>query len=360
MNSVWDAVVGQPTAVARLRLLAERPTHAYLFVGPDGAGKEIAARAFAARLITGSDDATSRVADLVMRGGFVDVTEIVREGAALDADEAQSIVHQSVLTPTESDIRVVIVHEVHLMRDTAAARLLKTFEEPNDRLIFILLTEQLLPTLETIASRCVTVGLPALSTSVITDQLIREGVNPDVATRSARSAGGSMDRARILITDSALAQRQAAFSEVPYQLDGSGAAVTKVVEAVSALIERAAEPLLSKQEAELDSLEDRVKLVGERGSGRRVLAEAHKRQLRKFKTDELREGLSLIAAEYHKVITSLQDGVDPNIYARAIHDVHDAISALPLNVNETLLLHALFAKCPSLHMIAGRRNLIEA
>jgi DNA polymerase-3 subunit delta' len=101
-------------------------------------------------------------------------------------------------------------------------------------------------------------------------------------------------------------------------------------------------------------------LVGERGSGRRVLAEAHKRQLRKFKTDELREGLSLIAAEYHKVITSLQDGVDPNIYARAIHDVHDAVSALPLNVNETLLLHALFAKCPSLHMIAGRRNLIEA
>jgi hypothetical protein len=40
--------------------------------------------------------------------------------------------------------------------------------------------------------------------------------------------------------------------------------------------------------------------------------------------------------------------------------VHDAVSALPLNVNETLLLHALFAKCPSLHMIAGRRNLIEA
>jgi hypothetical protein len=52
--------------------------------------------------------------------------------------------------------------------------------------------------------------------------------------------------------------------------------------------------------------------------------------------------------------------MDPNIYARAIHDVHDAVSALPLNVNETLLLHALFAKCPSLHMIAGRRNLIEA
>jgi len=128
---------------------------------------------------------------------------------------------------------------------------------------------------------------------------------------------------------------------------------------VNALIERAAEPLLTQQEAELVSLEERVKMVGERGSGRRALAEMHKRQLRKFKTDELREGLALIAAEYHKVVVSLQDGVDPTIYAQAVHDVHDAISAMTLNVNESLLLHALFAKCPSLHMIAGRRAMIE-
>ena len=360
MNSVWDAVVGQPAAIARLRLLAERPTHAYLFVGPEGAGKEVAARAFAARLVTGSEDATSRAADLIMRGSFVDVTEVIREGAAVDSDEAQAIVHQSVLTPTEADIRVVIVHEVHLMRDTAAARLLKTFEEPNEQLVFILLSEQLLPTLDTIASRCVIINLPGLSAPVIAEQLCSEGINPDTALRAARSAGGNLERARILVTDTALAQRQAAFSEVPYQLDGSGAAVVKVVESVSALIERAAEPLLAKHEAELEALEDRVKLIGERGSGRRVLAEAHKRQLRKFKTDELREGLALIAAEYHKVITSLQDGVDPLIYTRAIHEIHDAITALGLNVNETLLLHAVFARCPSLHMIAGRRDLIEA
>lgn len=360
MTSVWDAVVGQTSAVAQLRLLAERPTHAFLFVGPEGAGKETAARAFAARLVTGSHDATSRVADLIMRGGFVDVTEIIREGAAVDSDEAQAIVQQSVLTPTEADLRVVIVHEVHLMHENAAARLLKTFEEPNDRLVFILLSEQLLPTLETIASRCVIVNLPALDAGIIAEQLGREGISSEIATRAARSAGGSLDRARILVTDTALAQRQAAFAEVPYQLDGSGAAVARVAESVSALIERAAEPLLAKHEAELAALEDRVKLVGERGSGRRLLAEAHKRQLRKFKTDELREGLSLIAAEYHKVITSLQAGVDPTLYGHAIHDVHDAMSGLSLNVNETLLLHALFAKCPSLQMIAGRRDLIEA
>ena len=357
---MWDAVVGQDVAVARLRALAERPTHAYLFVGPDGAGKEVAARAFAARIVTGSEDAESRAADLIMRGGFVDVTEIIREGAAVDKEEAQAIVQASVMTPTEADIRVVIVHEVHLMRDDAAARLLKTFEEPNDQLVFILLAEQLIPSLTTIASRCVVVHFPALQPSIIVERLVTEGVHRETATRAAKSAGGSLVRARILVTDSALAERQAAFAAVPYQLDGSGAAVARAVESVTALIERAAEPLLAQQEAELEALEQRVKLVGERGSGRRVLAEQHKRQLRKFKTDELREGLALIAAEYHKVVVSLQDGVDPAIYERAVHEVYDATSAMSLNVNEMLLLHALFAKCPSLHVIAGRRDLIEA
>jgi hypothetical protein len=52
--------------------------------------------------------------------------------------------------------------------------------------------------------------------------------------------------------------------------------------------------------------------------------------------------------------------VDPAIYALAVQHIHDAMSALSLNVNETLLLHSLFAKCPSLHMIAGRRSMIEA
>lgn len=246
------------------------------------------------------------------------------------------------------------------MRDDAAARLLKTFEEPNEQLVFVLLAEQLIPSLTTIASRCVVIHFPALQPSIIVERLVTEGVNRETATRAAKSAGGSLERARILVTDSALAERQAAFAAVPYQLDGSGAAVARAVESVTALIERAAEPLLAQQEAELEALEQRVKLVGERGSGRRMLAEQHKRQLRKFKTDELREGLALIAAEYHKVVVSLQDGVDPAIYERAVHEVYDAVSAMSLNVNETLLLHALFAKCPSLHVIAGRRDLIEA
>ena len=57
-GSVWDDVVGQPDAIARLRAAADvGPVHAYLFVGPAGSTKLQAARAFAARLIGGTEDA---------------------------------------------------------------------------------------------------------------------------------------------------------------------------------------------------------------------------------------------------------------------------------------------------------------
>ena len=46
--SVWDGVVGQRRAIDRLRASAADPVHAYLFVGPPGSTKDVAARAFAA------------------------------------------------------------------------------------------------------------------------------------------------------------------------------------------------------------------------------------------------------------------------------------------------------------------------
>ena len=51
--TVWDEVVGQPAAVAELATAAEDPaamTHAWLFTGPPGSGRSVAARAFAAAL----------------------------------------------------------------------------------------------------------------------------------------------------------------------------------------------------------------------------------------------------------------------------------------------------------------------
>jgi DNA polymerase III subunit delta' len=323
-QSVWDSVVGQAKAVEQLHQLAVNHVHAYLFIGPEGCGKDEAARAFAAQLITGSDNAASREADLIMRGSFSDVIEVLREGAAVDKDEAEAIIRLATTTPTESKVKVVIVHEIHLMRDSAAARLLKTIEEPSEKVIFILLADQLVPSLATINSRCVVVQF----------------------------AANNAYRERLLANDPRFAHRQEAFASIPYKLDGSGATVALIVDEIFELIEQATVPLIAEQKKELDELEARVSLTGERGSGRKALQDRHKRQLRKFNTDELRSGLSTIAGTYHSLIISETQYPDEPKYYDAIHRIHKAMGSLGLNVNEELLLQSLFLHCPSLMMLA--------
>jgi DNA polymerase-3 subunit delta' len=322
-NSIWDSVVGQVKAVEQLHQLAINHVHAYLFVGPEGCGKDEAARAFASQLITGSDNATSREANLIMRGSFSDVIEVLREGAAVDKDEAEAIIRLATTTPTESKVKVVIVHEVHLMRDSAAARLLKTIEEPSEKVIFILLADQLVPSLATINSRCVVVQFVA----------------------------NNAYRERLLANDPQFAHRQEAFAAIPYKLDGSGATVAQIVDEIFELIEQATTPLIAEQKKELEELEARVTLTGERGSGRKALQDRHKRQLRKFNTDELRSGLSTIAGTYLSLIVSETQYPDETKYHDAIHRIHKAMGSLGLNVNEELLLHSLFLHCPSLMML---------
>lgn len=324
-QSVWDNVAGQVKAVQQLHQLAINHVHAYLFIGPEGCGKDEAARAFAAQLITDSDNAASREADLIMRGSFSDVIEVLREGAAVDKDEAEAIIRLSTTTPTESKIKVVIVHEVHLMRDSAAARLLKTIEEPSEKVVFILLADALVPSLATINSRCVVVQF----------------------------AANNAYRERLLANDPQFARRQEAFASIPYKLDGSGATVALIVDEIFELIEQATVPLIAEQKKELEELEARVSLTGERGSGRKALQDRHKRQLRKFNTDELRSGLSTIASTYHSLIISETQYQDESKYHDAIHRIHKAMGSLGLNVNEELLLQSLFLQCPSL-MILGR------
>ena len=118
------------------------------------------------------------------------------------------------------------------------------------------------------------------------------------------------------------------------------------------LIEQATTPLVAQHKVELEELEARVALTGERGSGRKALQDRQKRQLRKFNTDELRSGLATIAGTYHALIVSDTQYPDESKYHDAIHRIHKAMGSLGLNVNDELLLQSLFLQCPSL-MIVG-------
>ena len=103
---IWDDVIGQTDAVRNLRAAAERgPVHAYLFVGPAGSTKLQAARAFAARLMSGGEDPDQRDAALILRGEHPTSARCAAPAPRFDADQAEEIIHVASLTPTEGSRR---------------------------------------------------------------------------------------------------------------------------------------------------------------------------------------------------------------------------------------------------------------
>jgi DNA polymerase III subunit delta' len=347
MAGIWDAVVGQPRAVERLIRAAAQPVHAYLFVGPPGSTKKQAARAFGALLIGGVDDPEARDARLALAGIHPDIREIERTGPWISADQAREIVRLSSLAPIESDRKVLILAEFHLLRPEGAALLLKTVEEPPPSTIFVILADFVPTDLVTISSRCARIEFRSIDDDVIAERLVSEGVAVDAAADAAHSANGNLDRARLLAADPDVVERREAFASVPSRLDGNGATVMRLVDELLGLIDRAAGPLAERQAAEVAALDERIERFGERGSGRKTLEERHKRELRRHRTDELRHGLSLLAGSYRDAL--VEGAIDrPGGVAAAVTRIHEAIEALERNPNEPLLLQSLLWSLPVL------------
>lgn len=331
--------------------------HAYLLVGAEGCGKDDAARAFAAELLAGTDDDSDRICRLVMGGAYVDVHEIRREGATISKDLADEIIRLASTTGAESRSKVIIIHEVHTMRDDAAARLLKTVEEPSDGIVLILLADQLVPSLTTIASRCVQITFVALADAAIESALVDEGVDAVRARDAARLAHGSIDRARLLAADPGLVERYRAFADVPSSLDGTGATVLRLVDRLLALIDDAAAPLAERHEKEVAENDALLAASGQKKGGRKALEDRHKRELRRHRTDELRSGLSQMAGTYRDQMADDPGAIRPHVLFDAVTAIHGAIGRLSLNVREDLLLRDLLWRLPSL--TAQRSLLLE-
>lgn len=346
-GSIWDDVVGQSVAVDRLRRAATQPVHAYLFTGPAGSTKHEAARAFAALLIAGVDDPTQRDVDLVLRGEHPDVKEVSRSGPAISYDQAREIVRTASLAPSESDRKVMILDEFHLLRPEGAALLLKTIEEPPASTTFVILADFVPNDLITVASRCARIDFRLVDEQHIADRLVSEGVDPDSAAEAAAAAAGNLDRARVLAADPELAARRRAFADVPRQLDGNGATVMRIVDELTAMIEAAAAPLADRHAVEVADLDERIARYGERGSGKKTLDERHKRELRRHRTDEWLAGLTVMAGTYRDALVA--GGVQrPDAIADAVTRIHRAMEAFERNPNEALLLQALLWSLPVL------------
>ena len=350
--ALWDAVVAQDRAIALLDVAARAPVHAYLFLGPRGSTKMEAARAFSGALLCPNGGCgVCRDCRLALSGEHPDVQLIAREGAAISAVQAEDIVRRATLTPVEGGRKVLLLDEFHLLRPEAAARLLKTIEEPSASTVFVVLADDLPPELVTIASRCVRVEFGAIPVDVVERVLIAAGVDAEQAAVAARASAGDLDRAKDLAHDPDLAARRSAFAGVAERLDGTGAVVAQLVDDLLGRIETAAEPMKVRHTAEIAEMQERLERAGLRGGARRELEERHKRELRRHTTDELRAGLGEVAGAYRQsLVVDAGVGVrahETRAKIEAVAAVHDALESLERNPNIVLLLQSLLLRLPT-------------
>jgi DNA polymerase-3 subunit delta' len=339
---VTGEVIGQDAALAQLEAAAASPVHAYLFVGPAGVGKRAAARWFAAKLLCPLGDPACEVCRRVGEGVHPDVLVYEREGARLSVGDAREITRLAVRSPVEGARKVIVIPDLDLAAQIAPA-LLKTLEEPPPGTVFIGLAEHVAPELVTIASRCVRIDFRPLPVGVLVSVLTAEGVDAERAVEVAAAANGSLERARLLASDPGFAARRALWAGAPNRLDGTGAAAAVLAGELLASIDELLEPLRARQAVEADEVEARAERYGERGSGRKDLADRHKREQRRVRMDELRAGLATLAGSYRDRLAAA-DTRSAAGALRALDALAAANDALERNPNEVLLVQALLVR----------------
>ena len=174
---------GQDSAIGYLRssIRNNRISHAYIFSGPNGVGKRIAAINFAKTLNCQTSAScepceTCPSCKKINESSHPDVSIIApeKDGASIKIEDVRRIIKDIYLKPFEAKLKVYIIDGAQYMKHEAANALLKTLEEPPTDSILILITENLKALFHTIVSRCQVVRFFPLKKKEIEDILMKE------------------------------------------------------------------------------------------------------------------------------------------------------------------------------------------
>ncbi len=200
-------LLGQKQAVGLLTksMASGRLAHAYLFRGPDGVGKQLLARILAAAVNCGQAKGMAACGKCSSCKKFAlsahpDFEIVSPEKGAIKISQVRELIKKLSFAPYEAKMRVVLIEDIHTMRQEAANSLLKTLEEPPADNLLILTADSSRTVLQTILSRCQTIPLYPLNAEESVEVILRENseIGPKVAKTLARLSEGSPGRALLL------------------------------------------------------------------------------------------------------------------------------------------------------------------
>jgi DNA polymerase-3 subunit delta' len=255
--SVFAGLVGQDAVVEQLRAAAGGAgmTHAWLFTGPPGSGRSVAARAFAAALQCPDQGCgTCETCAQAMSGNHPDVAVIVPEGLHLLIDQAREVIERSSRAPTRGRWQVTLIEDADRMEERTSNTLLKAVEEPPPHSVLLLCAPSVDDLLPTIRSRCRLVQLRTPSADAVAGVLLADGVDPAMAAFAARASQGHIGRARRLAKDEATRRERTDVLRLPTSLTSVGSALAAAKDLVDAAKEEADQLAAGRDEAEREAL----------------------------------------------------------------------------------------------------------
>ncbi len=188
MTSPSSAVIGHERILDFLRAVATpdaqgaypRLRHAYLFTGAEALGKSTLAQRLAMALFcrrAQGDPCRECPACQAFRHGnhpdFLQVDPTDSQGrprrrrGLLRAEQAEAIIHHTLLRPFQSPFRVILIRELHQAHPVFLNKLLKTFEEPPAAVVLLATAVNAARLLPTLVSRCQALPLRPLPTDLI-------------------------------------------------------------------------------------------------------------------------------------------------------------------------------------------------
>ncbi len=269
--AVFGQLAGQDVVVEQLRAAADGTgglTHAWLFTGPPGSGRSVAARAFAAALLCRNQGCGQCPScHQVAVGTHADLLLIRPDGLSYGVKQTRELVLRAAASPVYGGWRVVLFEDADRATEQAANALLKAIEEPPPRTVWMLCAPSAADLPTTIRSRCRLITLRTPPTAAVAEILERVGVGHELALAAAWASLGHIGGARRLATDAETARRRAEVLRVPLRLTSLAEAF-----AAAASLEQAAKAEATATRGMLDApeREDLMRAFGEGSTGKGV------------------------------------------------------------------------------------------